>query len=337
MGLTPLFSVPELLNADDEKQNHLISSDKTGLKERQEKSQQVHLFAVRRCFTSPTNSKKTIDIKDEVIHMKRISDCLSVLCGVAMLTGALPAHGVETHLLARTGIAVAPAYQGAKKYKATPILGFEAGVQQQDWGTLSASEMGLLWQAPLSGPFGIAFIVGYDTGRNEDIRTMSGRDKSLKGMGKLSGAVEAGTELSYHVEPYRLYMKALRALKKRQYGGEDLSYTTHGNLGADITFPLASDVSTTLSLLSSWGDKQTMQAYFGVTRQQAQNTAFRQYQPKAGFKDVTLQAVLNYQLTPAIALQSSWGGYYLLGEAAKSPITEKNLGGFAFISGSYTF
>ncbi len=269
--------------------------------------------------------------------MKSTFRCLRALCCNAFLIVALPSHGVETHLQVRTGIAVAPVYQGAKTYSPAPIIGVEAGMHQQDWGALTASETGLTWQLPIDKPFGVALVAGYDVGRDEEIRTWGGRDKTLKGMGDLNGAIEAGTQFSYDVEPYRFYLKALRALKKRKYGGEELSYTTHGNLGAEVTFPLPGHVTTVLSLISTWGDKNMMNAYFGVTRQQAQNTSFRQYQPKAGFKDVMMQAALNYELSPSVSLQSGCGVNYLVGEAAKSPLTEKKLAGIAFFSGSYTF
>lgn len=128
--------------------------------------------------------------------------------------------GGEASLKLSGGMAVAPIYQGASSYSAEPLYDIEAGYAKSAWGdfSLGLSE-GARWQLPLSGPFGIALLAGYDAGRDEEVKTLSGRNKRLKGMGDLKGAFEAGIELSYKFDAFHAYVKGMQATKTRRYGG----------------------------------------------------------------------------------------------------------------------
>lgn len=244
----------------------------------------------------------------------------------------------EASLKLSGGMAVAPVYQGASSYSAVPLYDIQAGYDKSAWGDFSLGLIdGARWQLPLSGPFGIALLAGYDDGRDEEAKTLSGRNKRLKGMGDLDGALEAGIELSYKFDPFHAFVKGMQATKARRYGDEDLGHTAYVDLGVAAVYSLSEALTLSSDLSTTWANSGYQRGYFGVTQRQAQQTSFAAYRPGSGFKQVTLNGVLNYQWTPEIAFQAGAGIYTLLGDAAKSPIVEKKVAGVAFLSASYSF
>lgn len=235
------------------------------------------------------------------------------------------------------GVAYAPAYEGAKKYRPAAIVDIGLGYSHANWGRVALWDDGLSWALPLDGPFGIELLLDYDPGRDEVIDTLNGRDKTLMGMGDLGGALQVGVELSYQLDPFRTYVRALQATKKRHYGGEDLGRTLLAELGVDTLTPLNDRLSLQTNLYTTWANSGYQRGYFGVTPAQAQRTAFSTWRPGSGFKDVTFAAALNYEWTQNIALQAGVGVMALVGDAAKSPIVEKKVAGLSFVSASYSF
>lgn len=246
--------------------------------------------------------------------------------------------GGEASLKLGGGMVVVPVYQGASSYSAVPLYDIQAGYDKSDWGDFSLGLIdGARWQLPLSGPFGIALLAYYDAGRDEEVKTLNGRNKRLKGMGDLEGALEAGVELSYKLDPFHAYIKGMQATKARRYGDEDLRHTAYVDLGVAAVYPLSEVMTLSTDLSTTWANSGYQRGYFGVTQRQAQQTSFAAYRPGSGFKQVTLNGALNYQWTPEIAFQGGVGIYTLLGDAAKSPIVEKKVAGVAFLSASYSF
>ncbi|WP_037433584.1 MipA/OmpV family protein [Serratia plymuthica] len=244
----------------------------------------------------------------------------------------------EASLKFSGGMAVAPVYQGASSYSAVPLYDIQAGYDKSAWGDFSLGLIdGARWQLPLSGPFGIALLAGYDDGRDEEVKTLSGRNKRLKGMGDLDGALEAGIELSYKFDPFHAFVKGMQATKARRYGDEDLGHTAYVDLGVAAVYSLSETLTLSSDLSTTWANSGYQRGYFGVTQRQAQQTSFAAYRPGSGFKQVTLNGALNYQWTPEIAFQAGAGIYTLLGDAAKSPIVEKKVAGVAFLGASYSF
>jgi outer membrane scaffolding protein for murein synthesis (MipA/OmpV family) len=246
-------------------------------------------------------------------------------------------EGGQASLTLSGGVAVAPLYQGASTYSALPLYDLQASYDGATWGDFSIGLGGASWQLPLSGPFGIALLAGYDGGRDEQAKTWSGHNNRLKGMGDLGGAFEGGIELSYKLEPFRAYVRGMQATKARRYGDEDLGHTAYVDLGVAALYPLTDALSLSADLTTTWANSGYQRGYFGVTGQQAQQSAFEAYRPGSGFKQVMLNAALNYQLTREIAFQGGIGIYTLLGDAANSPIVEKKVAEVAFLSASYRF
>ncbi|MBH2766592.1 MipA/OmpV family protein [Serratia marcescens] len=238
----------------------------------------------------------------------------------------------------KAGLTEAPVYPGAGHYAAKPLYDV-AGVYRTDaMGTFRAELIqGARWQLPIAGPFGVALLLGYDRGRDEDIRTLGGHDTTLRGMGNLGSTAQTGFELSYSFAPVRLYVKGLQAVRDRDYGGENLGYTAHLDVGGEGQYPLDAQWSLLTNAYLRWGDGGYERGGFGVTAAQASQTDFAQYRASGGVQQVTAEAELNYQWTPAIAFQSGVEATQLTGDAADSPLVKKSLSGVVFMSASYRF
>lgn len=262
-----------------------------------------------------------------------------VLAVLIPISFPVPAQegGGQASLVISTGVAMAPLYQGAKVYSAVPLYDLQAEYENPTWGSFGVGLGGAQWQLPLPEPIGVKVLLAYDAGRDEKISTLGSDNTRLQGMGDLDGAFEAGLELSYQVAPFRAYVKGMQAAKNRRYGGEDLGKTAYVDLGIATQYALSDQLAWVTDLSTTWANSGYQRGYFGVTSQQANNTTFGVYRPGSGFKQVSLNSTLSYQWTSAVAFQGGVGVYTLLGDAADSPIVEKQVAGIAFMSASYRF
>lgn len=236
------------------------------------------------------------------------------------------------------GMAVAPAYVGSSHYATQPLYDAQGNYHNDDWGDFSLGIIhGARWQLPLSEPFGVALLLGYDAGRDERISTLGGHNNQLRGMGDLGGSLEAGLELSYQLAPFTLYVKGMQATRERHYGGEDLKHTAYVDMGVKGDYALNAQWMFLGKVYATWANSGYEQGYFGVTPLQSQRSGFAVYRPKSGMKQVTAEAALNYQWSPSVSLQTGVEVYRLTGDAADSPLVDSTLAGMAFMSASYRF
>jgi outer membrane scaffolding protein for murein synthesis (MipA/OmpV family) len=96
----------------------------------------------------------------------------------------------------------------------------------------------------------------------------------------------------------------------------------YADTGLDWDHRLAPSLVLTLSAGASWGDREHMQAYFGITPAQAQRTAYPMYAAGAGWRDATAQAKLRWEASKDWILIGSLGARRMLGPAAQSPLTQ---------------
>lgn len=239
----------------------------------------------------------------------------------------------ETQFLLGGGGMLMPDYPGSNDYEVLPIPALRF-----DWSSDGAA-------APASGYSGqlglvdahVAFPEGVDVGvarlstpsRHFTLRLGGGyrfgRDDddnaALDGMGDIGG--QGLGRISIGSEP----------ANPRGVGMHfGLKYETDvtNETGAD-TFSLyvgnkfALSPSTTLNLTGSatWADADYMQSYFGVSGLQAARSGYGRFNAGAGIADVGLDARLNYAFTDHWLVFGSVGYSRLTGDAAESPIVDK--------------
>jgi outer membrane scaffolding protein for murein synthesis (MipA/OmpV family) len=71
-------------------------------------------------------------------------------------------------------------------------------------------------------------------------------------------------------------------------------------------------------------NRQYNESYFGVTMSEASRSRFRAYEPGGGLQDVHVGARWNWTLSPSWMLTSNLQAKRLLGDAGKSPLTERS-------------
>ncbi|WP_260515936.1 MULTISPECIES: MipA/OmpV family protein [unclassified Serratia (in: enterobacteria)] len=272
-------------------------------------------------------------------HCARYTMLAALVLGGALspLSQAAMADG-DTSVSVGAGLAVAPAYQGASHYVALPLYDLEGHVKTDNWGAFTLGVIrGARWDLPVPSPFGVALLMDYDYGRKERIRGLGSHDDHLRGMSDLGGSPEVGLELSYLMNPVRVYVKGMSATRERHYGGEDLGRTAHVDFGVMRDYAINDQVTLEGNVFATWANGGYQRGYFGVSPQQAARTHFAAYRPKAGMKQFTARLALNYQWSPSWSFQAGGEAYRLAGDAADSPLVDKALAGIAFMSASYRF
>ncbi|MGP2821010.1 MipA/OmpV family protein [Serratia marcescens] len=272
-------------------------------------------------------------------HCARYTMLAALVLGGALspLSQAAMAEG-DTSVSVGAGLAVAPAYQGASHYVALPLYDLEGHVKTDNWGAFTLGVIrGARWDLPVPSPFGVALLMDYDYGRKERISGLGSHDDHLRGMSDLGGSPEVGLELSYLMNPVRVYVKGMSATRERHYGGEDLGRTAHVDFGVMRDYAINDQVTLEGNVFATWANGGYQRGYFGVSPQQAADTHFAAYRPKAGMKQFTARLALNYQWSPSWSFQAGGEAYRLAGDAADSPLVDKALAGIAFMSAGYRF
>jgi Outer membrane protein V len=262
----------------------------------------------------------------------------SALALGAALSPASHAEMKDTSVSVSAGFAVAPAYQGASHYVALPLYDLEGHLATDSWGAFTLGVVhGARWDLPLPSPFGVALLMDYDYGRKERLSALGSHDDHLRGMGDLGGSLEAGLELSYRMNPVRVYVKGMSATRERHYGGENLGRTAYVDLGVSRDYAINDQVTLQGNVFATWANGGYQRGYFGVTPLQAARTHFAAYHLGSGLKQFTARLALNYQWSPSWSFQAGGEAYRLAGDAADSPLVDKALAGMMFMGASYRF
>ncbi|GAB3261152.1 MipA/OmpV family protein [Chitinimonas naiadis] len=228
------------------------------------------------------------------------------------------------------GVQSRPEYDGAKDYqtRAIPMLALN---YRYGWVQLGTSGLSVWavdtpeWQA--------GFRVGYDGGR-EDKKSngvfASGSDK-LRGMGKLDGTVEGGLFVEWSGLGAPVSLEIKRAPRNKGHGG------THGTLGVSLPLHKQKDLEINAALSASWADQRYTQAYYGITAEQASRTGRPVYTPKAGMTHFDAALTTNWALDQNWFATGSVGYRHLLGDAGRSPLTERKNSPSGMVGVGYKF
>jgi outer membrane scaffolding protein for murein synthesis (MipA/OmpV family) len=219
----------------------------------------------------------------------------------------------------------APVFDGLNRYQVQP--GPAVDVRYKDIAFLSTGEgfgVNLFSFRHISG--GVA--ISYDLGRSPHLD-----GEALSGLGTIHPAPEVKVFATYALA--KAFPLTIRVDARKQLGATN-GYI--GDVGAYLPMPGSSQkfawfVGPTVTV----ADQRYMDAYFGVSRVQAQNTAYRRYHAYGGFKSAGLGASAVYFFTPHFLVDLSGAFDRLLGSAAESPITEQKYEAVGSASVLYKF
>jgi outer membrane scaffolding protein for murein synthesis (MipA/OmpV family) len=233
----------------------------------------------------------------------------------------IPTWQVELGL----GAQYAPVFDGIGKYQVQP--GPVIDIRYKDYAFASTGEgVGFNLFSFRHISFGAA--VTYDLGRSPHLD-----GSALSGLGTIHPAPElkifATTALA---EAFPL---VIRVDARKQLGATN-GYI--GDAGAYLPLPGSSQTfvwfaGPTVTL----ADSRYMNAYFGVSQVQAENTRYRRYKASAGFKSAGFGVSSDYFVTAHTIISVNAAFNRLLGSAANSPITRSKYEAVVSVAALYKF
>lgn len=229
------------------------------------------------------------------------------------------------------GVASYATYEGSpnKITNLFPLLSFT--YFDQNMGEFSLDQRGLSWGFFDKNDFKMSVLLSNDIGRESKKRKVASiftlGDDRLKGMGDIQSTTEAGFSVGYSF----FNVTAKKAIGNKGHGGSQI------DLGLLWPIPVSDKLGISVGLSTTWASKEYMQAYFGVTQQQAAASRFKKFTPKAGCKSTDLSLGMEYAFSESVKFQAALSHSSLAGEAKKSPLAEKK-SSFAVMAGvAYSF
>jgi outer membrane protein len=127
-----------------------------------------------------------------------------------------------------------------------------------------------------------------------------------------------------------------------RWGPIDLGTTVARDFGGSSGLTVDTSVAWQLQLSPRGqgglgGNSRFMQAWFGVTSEQARASGLSEYSPGAGFSSVGPSASLNYVLSQRWTFHARAAENFLVGKASDSPIVERNALPTIAIGATYHF
>jgi len=207
------------------------------------------------------------------------------------------------------GTQYGPVFDGLTRYQAEP--GPVVDIRYKDIAFASSGEgIGFNLFSFRHVRFGAA--VTYDLGRSPHL---DGED--LSGLGTIHPAPEIKIFAGYALA--QAFPLVIRVDARKQIGATN-GYI--GDAGAYLPMPGSSQkFAWFLGPTVTLADSRYMNAYFGVSQEQAAHTSYHQYKASAGFKSAGLGLSADYFVTPHIIISANGACGRLLGSAANSPIT----------------
>ncbi|MFH5070393.1 MipA/OmpV family protein [Enterobacter cloacae complex sp. 2024EL-00215] len=236
-------------------------------------------------------------------------------------------HCAELSGYAGLGVAVTPVYSGSQHSAPGPLLKAGASLRSEEWGLWGLSMEGLVWTLSPTSPFNVSLVLTPDEGRKEVFSSplSSSKNRELQGMGDLPDMLMAGAELRYQNEDWMLWLRALSATQKHQYGGETQALPMTLNSGVKTTLWHWRDAELSVAGDITWANSGYQQRHYGVTPEQAQQTDFTTYSPSSGFQQGGFYTELIWHINENLAAGVTGRTAYLLDEAGRSPLVKSRI------------
>lgn len=215
------------------------------------------------------------------------------------------------------GVAVGPAYPGAKRYKPLPAPMISATYRD----TVFFNSMGIGVNAVNINGFRAGPILSYFMGRDHTDEARIG------GLKDISMSIAGGGFMAYRFGPIEISGMIRQAMTHASNG---LLGTVQINYRGQITPRASFEVGPDLEL----GNHAYEQTWFGVTETQSARSGLPVYRAHGGIQSVGGHASVSYALTRTIVLRTFISAKQLVSDAADSPIVERKtqvLGGIGAI------
>lgn len=204
-----------------------------------------------------------------------------------------------------------PDYEGSDDYEVDglPILGFSYRDIVVLRGASLMVDVMELTGAELAENLSFGPVAKFDPGREADDNPI------LRNLGNIDKGALAGVFVSYQVGPVQLDLTVAQDATSRHEG-------LIAEIEAGYGFMLAQRLRAQLAISATWSNDDYTQAYFGITREQAQASGLREFTAEAGMKDAGASVSLHYLMTQHWRVSGRLAYRRLLGDAADSPLVE---------------
>lgn len=237
------------------------------------------------------------------------------VAGAAVMAPSAPAHADETYGYVSFGAVTLPEYEGADAHQVIP---FVAGRAQ--WGQRYIAIEGVSTRANLlaSSNWEAGPVASITFGRDNDIESTS-----VARLPELDDAVELGAFVAYALSNVARDGDALRFEARTTgdvsdvYGGWQSSVSAAYAAPLGERFRLGIDVSTIL-VSDDYAD-----TFFSVSTTSAAASGLPAYKAEGGLKDVGVSVSGAFALNDRWSLNGFAGYRRLLGDAADSPIVDR--------------
>jgi outer membrane scaffolding protein for murein synthesis (MipA/OmpV family) len=151
--------------------------------------------------------------------------------------------------------------------------------------------------------------VGYDFGRDSD------DDKHLHGLGDIGAGAVLGLDLAYDWDPVQFTVALDKTL-----GGAN-GFTAEFGAAYSVGFD---DFQFSIGPSFTWADGNAMESYFGVSDRQSRRSGLSRFDADAGIKRVDLELTGLYMIDEHWLVRGEVTLGYLTGDAADSPVSQRN-------------
>ena len=191
------------------------------------------------------------------------------------------------------------------------------------WFAGTGNGIGYKFDSPPSMQYGLR--VTLDLGRDEDDA------KALAGMGDIDLRPEFGGFFNYFIDKEWFLTTSFR------YGAGNDRNGSQTDIGIGWSTQLAPAWRGALGVSATYVNRNYMQAFYGVTAQQAAASGYAPYSPGAGWRDIRGNAALTYFIAPAWSVTGALTVRSLQGSVKRSPIVTEDTPVAGVLSLNYSF
>ncbi|WP_209349504.1 MipA/OmpV family protein [Pontixanthobacter sp. CEM42] len=158
------------------------------------------------------------------------------------------------------------------------------------------------------------FYLGTSVGYNFDARDF-GDQPEFAGLVNANETIEAKVLAGVEFGPVEVDLEVAQGIS----GGHD---GMHATLSAGLGLPITDKLGVEFGPFVTWGNSNYIQTMYGVTEEEAANSAFAEYTPGSGIERFGAEAQSIYRLTDRLGIGAQVEYSRLVGDAADSPFIE---------------
>lgn len=225
----------------------------------------------------------------------------------------------EWQVVVGGGAMIAPEYEGSDEYKVMPVPFVSATL----FDVLTVDTTGATLKVLERDAYKLSVRLGYELGRQED------DSDRLRGMGDVDFGATVGAKAAVELGPVELF-----AMVDKTIGGSE---GLVGRVGLEATQPVSERLFLGASASAVFADENHMQAYFGVSAEQAARSGLARYDAGAGLKRADFSLSATYSINRNWVVRGEAQVGVLLGDAADSPVVVEKIQPSAMLLVGYKF